>query len=380
MAQVLKGLKVVEQGSFITGPAAAVFLADLGAEVIKIEQPGTGDPFRAFKGGLYSPQFQAYNRNKKSICLDTRVPADLEVFDKIIGDADVYIQNFRPATAEKLNVGAERLKGINDKLIYCAISGFGKSGPASNRPVYDTVAQAVSGFLNLLLHPLQPRVVGPAMADAITGFYAAYGILGALYERQSTGKGRVVDISMLEAVSHFNVDAFTHYFANGEVMGPLSRPSVSQSYAVRCGDGKLIALHMSSPPKFWSGLAEAISKPGLLEDPRFSTREARIENYEALSEELSAIFSERPRDEWLKLLAQHDVPFAPVYNVEEVLADEQAKFLGLEASVPGVDGNPFRTIRSPISYDGETTPVQSAPPELDQDRDDILARYAAKQS
>ena len=190
MHKVLSGIKVLEQGTFITGPAAGMFLADLGAEVIKIEQPGTGDPFRAFRGGLYSTHFQTYNRNKRSVTLNPKLPEDAAVFDELVKDADVYIQNFRPGAAERLGAGEAKLRGLNPRLVYCAISGFGQTGPAAGRPAYDTVAQAASGFLKLLVNPANPRVVGPAMADALTGFYAAYGILGALYERERHGLGR----------------------------------------------------------------------------------------------------------------------------------------------------------------------------------------------
>ena len=230
MAKILGNIRVVELGTYITGPAAGMHLADLGADVIKVERPGTGDPFRAFKGGLYSPHYQTYNRNKRSIALDTKLPADLEIFHDLIASADVFIQNFRPGVAEKLGAGEDELRRINPRLIYCAISGFGPSGPSRDRPAYDTVAQAASGYLRLLTPPTNPRVIGPAIADAVTGQYAALGILAALLERGETGKGRRIDISMLEAMTHFNLDSFTHYFSVGEVMGPLSRPVVSQSY------------------------------------------------------------------------------------------------------------------------------------------------------
>jgi crotonobetainyl-CoA:carnitine CoA-transferase CaiB-like acyl-CoA transferase len=154
MTKVLEGVRVLEQGTFITGPAAGMLLGDLGADVVKIEQPGTGDPFRAFKGGLYSPHYQTYN---------TKDAQDLALFDALVRDADVYIQNFRPGAAERLNTGYERLREINPRLIYCAISGFGQTGPAANRPAYDSVAQAASGFLGLLINPENPRVVGPAI-------------------------------------------------------------------------------------------------------------------------------------------------------------------------------------------------------------------------
>src|SRR5690554_1270242 len=158
-------------------------LADLGADVIKVERPGSGDPFRAFKGGLYSPHYQTYNRNKRSIALDTSQPDDKAVFDDLIRGADVFIQNFRPGVAEKLGAGAAELSALNPKLVYCAISGFGQSGPSRDRPSFDTVAQAASGYLRLLTPPANPRVIGPAIADAVTGHYAALGITAALLER-----------------------------------------------------------------------------------------------------------------------------------------------------------------------------------------------------
>ena len=181
MLKVLEDVRVLEMGTFITGPAAAMYLADMGADVIKVERPETGDPFRAFKGGLYSPHFQTYNRNKRSLTLDTKKAADTALLDALVKEADVFIQNFRPGVAEELNAGCERLQAINPRLIYCAISGFGKDGPAADRPAYDTVAQAASGWLRLLINPANPRVVGPAIADSMTGFYAAFGILGALH-------------------------------------------------------------------------------------------------------------------------------------------------------------------------------------------------------
>jgi len=371
MTKVLEGIKVVEQGTFITGPACGMLLGDLGADVVKVEQPGSGDPFRAFKGGLYSPHFQTYNRNKRSIALDSKDADDRAVLDALIGDADVYIQNFRPGVADKLGVGAARLRALNPRLVYVSISGFGATGPAAARPAYDTVAQAASGFLKLLVNPENPRVVGPAIADALTGFYAAYGALGALVERGRTGVGRTVEVSMLEAMAHFNLDAFTHYFQADEVMGPYSRPRVSQSYVLECSDGKWIALHMSSPEKFWQGLAQAIEQPGLFDDARFATREARIENQEALIELLGAKFAQRGRAEWCERLERLDVPHAPMYDTSEALLDPQAVHLQLTASAEHPVMGLFRTVRSPVSFDGERGLDVRPPPMLGEHGDEI---------
>ncbi|KRC23651.1 CaiB/BaiF CoA-transferase family protein [Acidovorax sp. Root217] len=372
MHKVLSGIKVLEQGTFITGPAAGMFLADLGAEVIKIEQPGAGDPFRAFRGGLYSPHFQTYNRNKRSITLNPKLPEDAAVFDELVKDADVYIQNFRPGAADRLGAGEARLRGLNPRLVYCAISGFGQTGPAAGRPAYDTVAQAASAFLKLLVNPANPRVVGPALADAMTGFYAAYGVLGAIVERGRTGVGRKVEVSMLEAMCHFNLDAFTHYFSEDEVMGPYSRPSVSQSYVLECADGLWIALHMSSPEKFWQGLANAIERPRLFDDPRFATREARIAHQEDLIALLGGLFREQTRATWCERLEAEDVPHAPMYDTREAMEDPQARHLQLEVSAPHPEGGQWRTIRSPVSFDGERALEVTAPPMLGADNAAIV--------
>ena len=378
MTPVLSGVRVVEQGTFITGPACGMLLGDLGADVVKVEQPVTGDPFRAFRNGLYSPHYQTYNRNKRSITLDTKDAGDREVLDALVADADVYIQNFRPGVADKLGVGETRLRALNPRLVYCSISGFGATGPAAARPAYDTVAQAASGFLKLLVNPENPRVVGPAIADALTGFYAAYGILGALVERGRTGAGRTVEVSMLEAMAHFNLDAFTHFLQEGEVMGPYSRPRVSQSYVLECGDGKWIALHMSSPPKFWEGLAKAIDEPDLFDDPRFATREARIEHQEELIERLGERFRKRPRDEWCSRLQALDVPNAPMYDTSEALVDPQALHLQLETSAVHPTMGLFRTVRSPVSFDGERALAVRPPPVLGEHNEEIRNELAAR--
>jgi len=364
--KILKNIRVVELGTYITGPAAAMLLADLGADVIKVERPGSGDPFRAFKGGLYSPHYQTYNRNKRSIALDSQDPEDLAVLHQLVKTADVFIQNFRPGVAEKLGVGEAALRALNPGLIYCAISGFGTSGPARDRPAFDTVAQAASGFLRLVTPPEKPRVIGPALADAITGQYAALGILAALVERGATGCGRRLDISMLEAMTHFNLDSFTHYFSVGEVMGPLSRPVVSQSYTFECADGKWVAIHMSSPPKFWEGLLEATEQPALAEDPRFAERMARIANQDALIEVLTPVFRQRSRDAWCARLLKAGVPHSPAYDSDEALEDPQAVHLGLKVSAEHPEMGTFTTVRPPYAFDGESDREVCPPPTLDQ--------------
>jgi crotonobetainyl-CoA:carnitine CoA-transferase CaiB-like acyl-CoA transferase len=380
MVKILKNVRAIELGTYITGPAAGMHLADLGVDVIKVERQGTGDPFRAFKGGLYSPHFQTYNRNKRSIALDTKDPDDYGVLCDLIASADIFIQNFRPGVAEKLGVGEDALRKINPSLIYCAISGFGTSGPASHRPVYDSVAQAASGYLRLLTPPEKPRVIGPAIADAVTGQYAAMAILAALLERTKTGKGRRVDISMLEAMAHFNLDSFTHYFSMGEVMGPLSRPVVSQSYTFECADGKWIAFHLSSPTKFWEGLLEATGQQHLNEDPRFSERLGRIEHQGELIEHFTPVFKTKPRDEWCRLLEAAEVPYSPAYDSNEALEDPQAVHLHIKVSADHPEMGTFTTVRAPYNFDGTPELNVLPPPTLDEHGAEIRAEIARRKA
>jgi crotonobetainyl-CoA:carnitine CoA-transferase CaiB-like acyl-CoA transferase len=376
MALPLADLRVLEMGTFITGPAAGMMLADLGATVIKVEQPVTGDPFRSFRGALYAPHFQTWNRNKRSVTLDTRAADDRAAFDAQVATADVFIQNFRPGVARKLGVDAERLRAINPRLIYCSISGFGSSGPDRDRPAFDTVAQAASGFLRLLLNPAKPRVVGPAIADVMTGFYAAQGILAALHQRQTTGKGCTVETSMFEAMCHFNLDDYTHLLSDDQLMGPYSRPHVSQSYVFQCRDAQWLALHMSSPPKFWENLSVAVERPDMLALPAFASREARIAHYEDVVAFLAPIFATRDRADWTARLTELEVPNAAVATSAEVLASPQAQHLQLEISAAGPMGT-FRTIRSPLSFDGERALTVTAPPLLGADNAAILGRTDA---
>jgi crotonobetainyl-CoA:carnitine CoA-transferase CaiB-like acyl-CoA transferase len=373
MDKPLAGFRVVELARILAGPWAGQLLADLGAEVIKVEMPGTGDPFRAFQGDLYSPHYQTYNRNKKSIELNTKLPEDLAALDELVKTADVFIQNFRPGVAERLGVGPERLQGLNPRLVYCGISGFGNDGPWKDRPAFDTVSQAVTGFLRLLVNPANPRVVGPAIGDAVSGFFGAYGVLAALYEREKTGKGRLVETSMFEAMSYFNLDDFTHYLSMGEIMGPSSRPHVSQSYVFQCADEGWIALHMSSPPKFWENLAEAVGQPEMLQRPEFESRPARIANYEKVVEFLAPIFARQPRAYWEERLAALEVPHSPVYTSQEVVEGELAAHHKLVVEGEGVRGT-FRTIRFPVRFDGEIEDTVVPPPELGADNEAVLKR------
>ncbi|HEX4973425.1 MAG TPA: CoA transferase [Steroidobacteraceae bacterium] len=375
MKSVLSGIRVVEQGTFITGPCAGMMLADLGADVVKVESP-TGDPYRSYQGGQFSPHFQAYNRNKRSIALDLNGPADRKVFDELIASADVYIQNFRPGTADRLGAGRQRLQELNPKLIYCSISGFGASGPYADRPSYDSVAQALSGFLSVVVDPERPRFLGPALADAITGIYAAYGVLGALFERSRTGRGRLVEVSMLEAMAHFAVEPFAAFFALDRPPTSSDRPRLAQAYILRTADGGLIAIHLSSLEKFWEGLVSALAAPHIGGDERFRTRQGRIDHYEALGAALDAEFSSHPLQHWVERLGSNDVPFAPIHRIDEVVQDPQVRHLGLVVPVERAHGGK-QAVRPAVQFDGARATGVTTAPLLDEHGPDIRRALTA---
>jgi crotonobetainyl-CoA:carnitine CoA-transferase CaiB-like acyl-CoA transferase len=356
----LSGIRVVEQGTFITGPCAGMMLADLGADVIKVESP-TGDPYRSYQGEMFSPHFQAYNRNKRSIALDLGRDADRALFDQLIQSADVYIQNFRPGTADRLGAGFDRLTQLNPRLVYGSISGFGARGPYAERPSYDSVAQALSGFLSVVVDPERPRFMGPALADAITGIYAAYGILAALVARGRDERGSLVEVSMLEAMAHFAVEPFAAFFALGRAPRFSDRPRLAQAHILRTQDGGMIALHLSSLEKFWQELTAALGSAELTNDPRFATRQLRIDNYELLGAALDALLSKRPLQEWLEILGSRDVPFAPIQGIHEVVADPQVREIGLIVPVQGAHGG-TSAVRPAVQFDGQrATHVRTAP-------------------
>jgi crotonobetainyl-CoA:carnitine CoA-transferase CaiB-like acyl-CoA transferase len=360
MQPALSGIRIIEQGTFITGPCAGMLLADLGADVIKIESPD-GDPYRSYQGGHYSPHFQAYNRNKRSLALNMKQPADSELFRTLIRASDVYIQNFRPGAAERIGAGCEQLLRINPRLVYCSISGFGATGPYADRPSYDSVAQALSGFLSVVVDYRRPQFLGPALADAITGMYAAQGILAALVRRGRTGAGGHVEVSMLEAMAHFAIEPFAAFFALGETPTSADRPRLAQAYILRTGDDRLIAIHLSSLEKFWTGLVAALEAPELGTDPRFNPRERRIAEYDTLRVELDARFARHPLAYWEERLRAADVPHAAVNRINEVVNDPQVRHLGVVVPIESPH-TATEAVRPALRFDGHrATSVRPAP-------------------
>jgi formyl-CoA transferase len=369
---VLKGVRVVELSTVITAPLTGLMLADLGADVIKVEPPG-GDPFRSFRGGQYSPNFVAYNRGKRSLKLDLRTGAGRSVLLALLARADVLLENYRPGIMAKLGLGEDVLKAANAKLIHCSITGFGETGPYSARPAYDNVAVALSGILSLQLDPLHPQSSGPTIADNATGMFAAYGILGALYERERTGRGRRVEVNMLEAGIAFIPDPFANYTRAGIMSDRLTRVAASQSFAFRCGGGKLLAVHLSSQPKFFEALVAALERPDLLGDERFATRDLRIKNFGVLTRILGEIIGTQPRAHWMNVLEANDVPFAPVNDLADVLDDPQVRHLHTFYRQHHPTEGEITAIHRPVLIDGVREEHALPAPTLGEHTDAVLA-------
>jgi len=357
----------------ITGPLAGQMLADMGADVIKIERPDGGDPFRTFRDGEVSPYFQAYNRNKRSVAADLQTEVGKSICQRLAASADVFIENFRPGVMAKLGLSAAEMRASNPRLVYCSISGFGGFGPYRDRPAYDAVAQALSGLSALFLGQ-DSQITGPTIADNLTGIYACYGVLAALYERERTGVGRVVEVNMLDSAVAFMPDAFASYSLSRSVPGPFTRVQASQSYALECADGKLIAVHLSSQLKFWESLCAALNRADLLTDSRFDSRAKRIDRYFELKSEFQRTVRSRSQNEWLACLAAFDVPHAPVNALDAVLADAQVQALDSFASIALSPSVTLTVPRRPVWIDGSRNdqPMSGAPA-LNQDGERIVA-------
>ena len=357
-------IKVVEIGTMVTAPLAAMLLAQLGADVIKIENSAGGDPFRRSTGGSYSPNFVAYNQGKRSLQLDLTSSDGKVRALELISTADILIENFRPGVMDRLGFTADVLAKANPRLVYCSITGFGTDGPYATRPAYDTVGIALSGILHMYLDRERPQVYGPTLADNATGLYAFGGILAALLARNDTKQGQRVEINMLEGAIAFVPDAFAYATQLGEAYGPLSRVASSQGFVWNCADGKAIAVHLSVPEKFWLALVEAMNiRDSIAADPRFKTPRDRVHNYEPLAALLGEVAVTRPRDDWIAAFTAHDIPFAPVHSIAEVIDDSQVRHLGTFAETHHPREGRVVGIRSPLRINGLRA-AAAAPPSL----------------
>jgi len=361
MAGALDGIKILEMANYISGPFASMLLADLGAEVIKIEIPGQGDPFRGWGEVPYSPTFCSLNRNKQSLSLNVQEAQGKEIFMRLARDADVIIENMRPGVLDRMGIGYEAVRAVNERIVYCSISGYGSDGPYSDRPGYDTIGQAMGGLLSVLTDIDNPKGMGASLSDLLTGLYACYAVQGALIGRERKGIGQKVETSLLQATVAFGAENAVRYLASGLIPDRNTRVHMAQVYAFSAADGLPFVIHMSSPQKFWHSLAKAIDRPELKDDPRFVNKEARIKNYNALHDILMEKFATGPRDHWLSLLKQHDVPSAPLLNLKEVFEDPQVIHLGMLVELAHPRMGKVRVVGSGIRM-SETPPQMNLPP------------------
>jgi len=370
----LAGLTVVECSTFVTGPYAAALLADLGARVIKIESPPAGDPYRYFApDAFFSPNFAHLNRNKESLVLDLKAPQGREICLELVRRADIFVENFRPGTAERLGLGYESLRALNRGLVYCSISAFGQSGPYAGKPGFDTLGQAMSGLLSVLTDLDDPKVMGIALSDYVTGLSAGYGILGALLARQKSGEGARVETSLLQATLSFIGEAAAGYLSTGEIPNRMARVKNAHAFAFLSRDGLPLVIHCSVPEKFWIALLKAAERMDLAGDERFKTRDNRRNHYAELERELAKTFATRDRSEWLKRLEEHDVPAGPLYNMTEVVADPQVRHLGLVEELEHPEVGKLRFVGPSVNYHGLSKREVKPPPLLGEHTSAILA-------
>ena len=372
MSGALAGIKVVEAASYVTGPFASQLLADMGAEVIKIEEPKRGDPFRGWGERNYAATFCSLNRNKRSITLDLRNDEATEIARKLAARVDVLIQNFRPGVMDKRGLGYDDIKKLNPKIVYCSISGFGPKGPYRDMPGYDTVGQARSGLLSLLTDPGKPQGMGISFSDHLTGMYACYGVLGALMNRMLTGEGQHVETSLLRASVSFISENAARYFETGHVPRRKHRTTTAGVFAFEDQEGLPFVLHMSSPDKFWFGLFDVVGKPEWARDPRFNNRKSRIENYDALVEQLQPIFRGGRRDQWLGRLTAKDVPAAPINTLDEVFDDPQVHEYGFPVEIAHPKMGKMKLVGNAVDMSRTPPSIDRPPPVLGEHTEEIL--------
>jgi crotonobetainyl-CoA:carnitine CoA-transferase CaiB-like acyl-CoA transferase len=371
--KILDNITVIECATFVTGPYATALLADLGARVIKIESAPDGDPYRYFAPDpAFSFNFAHLNRNKESLVLDLKAPKGKEICLELLKTADVFVENFRPGTAARLGIGYERLKALNPKLVYCSISAFGQSGPYAEKPGFDTLGQAMSGLLSLLSDPHDPKVMGMAVSDYVTGLSAGYGILAALLARANSGVGCRVETSLLQATLSFIGETAAGYLRTGSVPNRMARVKNAHAFALVCQDGKPLAIHCSVPEKFWLALLQAAGRMDIAADERFKSRDSRRQNYEALEKTLASTFKTKTRGDWLKILEAHDVPAVPLYDVAEVLDDPQVKHLGLIEEIEHPTAGRLRFVGGPVGFDNLAKDKAAPPPLVGAQSENIL--------
>ncbi|MQA85998.1 MAG: CoA transferase [Streptosporangiales bacterium] len=380
MTLALERLRVLDLTQVMAGPFCCQLLADMGAQVTKVEPIDKGDASRhsmGFRGkGDENVSFLAVNRNKHSVALDLKKPRGREVFHRLVGDADVVAENFRPGVTARLGVDYETLREVNPRIIYASISGFGQTGPYASRAGYDLIAQAMSGVMSVTGEPDGPPVkCGIPIGDLGAGLYAAFGILAAYLAREQTGVGQHVDVSLFEAALALSVWETTELWTTGRIPKPFgSAHRLSAPYqALRTRDGHVTV--GANNERLWPRFCRAIGREDLLTDPRFASNLERVENRPALQEELESVMRHKTTDEWVTVLLDAGVPCGPIRNYAEVCEDPHtlAREMVVEMDHP-VEGR-IHGLGIPVKLSETPGSVRRAAPLLGEHTDEVLARH-----
>lgn len=385
MSAPLDGIVVIDLTHVLAGPFAAIQLADFGATVIKVERPGTGDDTRAFppfKEGE-SAYFAALNHGKKSIALDLKSAGDQAVFDRLLGQADVILENFRPGTMEGLGYGWADLSARFPRLVYGAVSGFGHTGPEAGKPAYDMVVQARGGVMSITGEEGGPPVrVGASIGDIAAGMYLVQGVLAALYARDRSGRGAKIDISMLDAQIAIQEHSLAITTATGTPPGPTGarHPTITPFSTFRASDGFFVIA--AGNDAIFARLCTALGQPDLANDPRFASNAARCENVHLLKRMIEAVTLAEPRAHWIAALEANGVPTGRVQTMAEALADPQVLARNMVLPVEATHGRPaFVAAGNPVKITGLAEPAARQPaPVLDGDREAVLRWVQARES
>ncbi|MBI4763038.1 MAG: CoA transferase [Deltaproteobacteria bacterium] len=362
MTLPLEGIKILDSAHQYPGPYCSMLLGDLGAEVIKVEQPKTGDPARANPGF-----FKGINRNKKSITLDLKKPSAGEIMKRLVREADVFTEGFRPGVVKRLGVDYETLKKINPRLIYCSISGYGQNGPYRDLPGHDLNYMAMAGMLDSIRDKDGTHVSpGVAIGDLSSGMFAVIGIMAALMARGHTGNGQYVDVSMFDGLLSWMSIRFGLFFQNGS----SARPYDAGYGVFKAGDGKPFTLGIAHENWFWDRLCTAIGLPEYVGIQATERHQRRKE----LVAELESVFSQKTREKWINILIEADVPVAPVKTPEEVLEDPQVLFREMIQELKGPFGESIRQVAFPVKLSETPALIQSPPPELGEHTEEVLLK------
>ncbi len=379
MEKALEGIKVLDLTRVLAGPYCTMVLADLGAEVIKLEIPGKGDDSRQF--GPYengeSAYFMSINRNKKSMTLNLKKQEAKDLFLDMVKKADVVVENYRPGTMEKLGLGYDKLKEVNPKIIYAAASGFGHSGPYSKRPAYDAIVQAMGGVMSITGQKGgKPTRVGPSMGDITAGLFTAIGILAAINYRNNTGKGQKVDVAMLDCQVAILENAIARYFVNGVSPEPAGNKhtSIVPFEPFDTSDGEIMIA--AGNDVLWSKLCKVLGIEELIDDERFKTNPLRNKNYDALRPLIAEPFKTKTVEEWKTLLTEAGVPNGPINKIEDVVKDPQV--LAREMIVEVDHKKAGKTKLPGVAIKMSETPgsVRNPAPLLGENTEDILKNFA----